>query len=327
MSKTTKSIVTLPTKQQLARRNFLFNAGSAMISIPVVTLIACNSAPTQNAIITKQSDDASTSTSTTTDTATSTDTAASTTPDTASTGTTSTEAGTATGTVSTEVIAAGTDATAWATGGTLAMKGNYADPFTEGLGSTCTVYKSSTLGPCYAKTVTRKDMTEGQAGLPTRFAILIVDVNCKPVANATVDIWHCSPAGLYSGSDASNMCTANNAAAKAARWFRAVQITDANGRVDFDTCFPGWYASRTVHVHFTISVGGTAYLTSQLFFEDTLNNEIISSQVLYKERGAKDTKNASDKVISESSLNNYYFNTKKMADGALMAWKTIVIKG
>ncbi|WP_426752119.1 hypothetical protein [Myxococcus sp. Y35] len=47
---------------------------------------------------------------------------------------------------------------------------------------------------------------------------------------------------------ASDFCTSGDAEARAARWFRGVQTTDANGRVNFDTCFPGWYSSRTIHI-------------------------------------------------------------------------------
>lgn len=214
----------------------------------------------------------------------------------------------------------------WATGGTAAMTGTYPDPFTAGLGSACSVYKAATLGPCYAATVDRKDISEGQAGLPVRLAFLIVNTSCQPVQGATVDIWHTNPSGLYSGSDASNMCTNGNATARASRWFRGLRAADANGRVDFDTCFPGWYSSRTIHIHFTVRVGGTEYLTSQLFFDDALNNEILSTQALYSARGAKDTANASDNVLRQSGLTDYYFQTQKMDDGAMLAWKTIVVR-
>ena len=221
--------------------------------------------------------------------------------------------------------AADTAVVPWATGGTASMKGAYADPFATGLGTACSVYKASTLGPCYAKTLDRQDISEGSLGLPTRLALLVVDPSCKPLSGATVDLWHCSPVGLYSGDDASDMCTSRNAAARAARWFRGVRATNAQGRVDFDTCYPGWYASRTIHIHFTVRVGGTEYVTSQLFFLDLLNDEIIASQPLYKERGGKDTTNAADKVITEAALSDCFFSTAKQADGALLAWKALVV--
>ncbi len=216
---------------------------------------------------------------------------------------------------------------AWATGGTKAMTGTYPDPFTETLGSTCDLYCASTLGPCYATTLERKDISEGHDGLPVRLALLVVDDACKPVVGATVDIWHCAPEGLYSGEDAIDFCTSGDATARAARWFRGVQTTDAKGRVDFDTCFPGWYSSRSIHIHFTIKINGVEYITSQLFFEDALDDEIIGTQPLYDARGKRDTLNTTDNVISgETDLSKYTFQTERMADGAMLAWKTLVLR-
>jgi protocatechuate 3,4-dioxygenase beta subunit len=237
-------------------------------------------------------------------------------------------AGGGSGTTGTGTASASTGgASAWATGGTKAMTGTYADPFTTALGSTCELYCASTLGPCYASTLERKDISEGHDGLPVRLAFLVVDDACKPVVGATVDIWHCAPEGLYSGEDASDFCTSGDATARAARWFRGVQTTDAKGRVDFDTCFPGWYSSRSIHIHFTIKINGVEYITSQLFFEDTLDDEIVGTQALYATRGKRDTLNTTDNVIGgETDLSKYTFQTARQADGAMLAWKTLVLR-
>ncbi|WP_394840085.1 protocatechuate 3,4-dioxygenase [Pendulispora rubella] len=241
-------------------------------------------------------------------------------------GDSSTSSGTGTDS-GTDADATGTgEAGAWATGGTAVMAGNYPDPFTSGLGAACTLTCAATLGPCYAETVERKDISEGHDGLPVRLAFLVVDESCTPVPNASVDIWHCAPEGLYSGSDASDFCTSGDATARAARWFRGVQTADANGRVDFDTCFPGWYSGRTIHIHFTIRVNGTEYVTSQLVFDDALDDEIVSTQPLYGTRGSRDTSNTNDNVVGGADLANYTFETSRMSDGAMLAWKAIVIR-
>ncbi|TNF24443.1 MAG: protocatechuate 3,4-dioxygenase [Deltaproteobacteria bacterium] len=206
------------------------------------------------------------------------------------------------------------------------MSGDYADPFADGLGATCALTCAMTLGPCYAETIRRKDVSEGHGGLPTRLALKIVDEDCTPISGADVDIWHTSPEGLYSGADAIDFCTGGDAAHRANRWFRGVQTTDADGRVDFDTCFPGWYPGRTLHVHFTVRVGETGYVTSQLFFPDALGDDIIGTQPLYRERGARDTTNQTDGVISASAVDDYTVAWARQADGALLAWKALVIR-
>ncbi|WAM30129.1 dioxygenase family protein [Myxococcus sp. NMCA1] len=223
---------------------------------------------------------------------------------------------------------AGTGASAWATGGTSAMTmaDTYPDPFAAGIGTVCALTCEATLGPCYATTIERQDISEGESGLPVRLALLVVNENCEPIPNVTVDIWHAGPAGLYSGEDASDFCTSGDAEARAARWFRGVQTTDAQGRVNFDTCFPGWYSSRTIHIHFTVRVDGAEFVTSQLFFDDALNDEVVNTQPLYDARGARDTTNQNDTVISGDAVADYVFQTGRMADGAMLAWKTLVIR-
>ena len=210
----------------------------------------------------------------------------------------------------------------WASGGTGAMAGDYPDPFDAPLGTACAITCAATLGPCYAETVERQDISEGYPGLPVRLALLVVDASCAPVEGAPVAVWHTSNQGRYSGDDAQPMCTGNDADAMAHRFFRGVQSTGADGRVDFDTCFPGWYPGRTVHIHFTVRVGGQEYVTSQLCFAQDLIAGVFSSHPDYAGFGQPDTSNASDSLYSpEGEL-----ETEKMQDGAMLAWKVLVLR-
>ena len=148
--------------------------------------------------------------------------------------------------------------TGWATGGTAAMTGAsaYPNPFTSETATACKLTCEQILGPCHGMTAVRKDISEGHAGLPVRLALRVLDESCTPVPGATVDIWHAGPGGVYSGEDQHPFCNPNDPEARAARWFRGVQTTDADGRVDFDTCFPGWYSGRAIHIHFTVQIAG-----------------------------------------------------------------------
>jgi hypothetical protein len=67
-------------------------------------------------------------------------------------------------------------------------------------------------------------------------------------------------------------------------------------------------------VHLTIRVGTTAYLTTQLFFTDALDNEIISTQPVYDTRGSRDTTNSTDTVLPKSATTaaNYIFDTEQI---------------
>jgi protocatechuate 3,4-dioxygenase beta subunit len=224
-------------------------------------------------------------------------------------------------------------AVAWAVGGTAAMTGkaSYPDPFASATAAACAATCAATLGPCYsAQAEERQDISYGYAGLPTRLYFRVLDDACRPVAGASVDIWHVSAGGKYSGSDPKNenvaFCTGDDADFTSHLYFRGKQTTDANGVVFFDTCYPGWYPGRTVHVHFTVRLGDTAYVTSQFFFDDALNDDILGGQALYSSRGARTTNNANDNVVAASSVAAYSFETLKMPDGALLAWKTIIVR-
>ena len=145
------------------------------------------------------------------------------------------------------------------------------------------------------------------------------------MTDATVDVWHTSVAGLYSGEDAALMCTSGDAQARSGRRFRGVQATDAQGRVDFDTCFPGWYRGRAIHIHFTVRRGGAEFVTSQLAFEQGLIDEVFSSHPEYALYGAPDTPNARDGILSRD-LPAFLLRGERMDDGALLASKRLVVR-
>lgn len=212
----------------------------------------------------------------------------------------------------------------WATGGTAAMAGNYADPFPL-TAATCVVLTAVTEGPCTeAADQVRKDVSEGYGGLPMRLALRIVDASCNPVAGAKVKIWHTQRTGSYSGNTPNNgMCLKDSADANK-HYFRGVQTTDANGRVDFDSCFPGWYRGRAIHIHFTVTANGKAF-TSQLVFEQALIQSIFASHVDYASFGQPDTPNATDNIVGNGNLASFTLATSRLSDGAMMAAKEIQV--
>lgn len=212
-------------------------------------------------------------------------------------------------------------ASEWASGTTALIAASYDVTFDETCAQTCEL----TLGPCYAETLDRKDISEGVAGLPARLAFLVVDTDCNPVEGAVVDIWHTSPSGLYSGEDAAQMCTTGDDEAEAGRWFRGTQTTDADGRVDFDSCFPGWYSGRAIHIHLQIRVGNTAYVTSQVGFPEDLIQDVFDNHPQYSGYGQPDTSNAADNILGDDT-ETWLMSWRRADDGVLVATKTITIR-
>ena len=217
-------------------------------------------------------------------------------------------------------------ATEWASGGTKSMTGasSYPDPFATPA-TACVLAVSATEGPCTeAADQVRKDISEGYTGLPMRLALRVVDSSCKPIAGAKVKVWHTQISGSYSGDTPNNQMCLKDRADSAKHYFRGAQTTDENGRVDFDSCFPGWYRGRAVHIHFTVSLGGRSF-TSQLVFDQDLVNEIFTNHAEYKGYGLPDTTNSTDNIVGRGDLAGYTLKTARMSDGAMLASKDLVV--
>lgn len=214
----------------------------------------------------------------------------------------------------------------WADGGAAAIGNDYPDPFTGDDPDACELLCSAVLGPCYGTTFERKDISEGQPGLPMRIAFRVVDEQCNPVPDAEVDIWHTDVRGTYSGEDTVAMCTGGDELAESGHFFRGIQRSDAGGRADFDSCFPGWYPSRAIHIHFTVRRGDTAYLTSQLYFDTALIDDVLANHPAYEDRGLAQTRNEEDGILPQDNAAKYTFSWARMDDGVLMVWKTLVLR-
>jgi protocatechuate 3,4-dioxygenase beta subunit len=124
------------------------------------------------------------------------------------------------------------------------------------------------------------------------------DGSCAPLAGAVVDVWHCDAEGIYSGVQDPGFDTEGE------DWLRGYQVTDAGGRAQFTTVYPGWYPGRANHIHFKVRTSpdsevGTEF-TSQLFFDDALSDQ-VQSQGVYAARGASGRlQNDADTIFRQS---------------------------
>ncbi|WP_036533838.1 dioxygenase family protein [Oceanobacter kriegii] len=295
-----------PSMDVISRRKLLLSSASLAVAIPVSGLVGCGS-----------SSDSSTAGSTTTDDSTS-DSATDSSSDSSTDDSSSTES-----------LSQDNSDVDWATGGTSNATVEYPNPFEEGSYSTCTLTTETTEGPCYSDSVEREDISEGLDGLPTRLCFRVVDENCDPVAGAVVDIWHCDRYGVYSGDGmtAVDFCTGGDEEYTSNDFFRGTQTTDDDGYVWFSTCWPSWYSSRAVHIHFMVIIDDLTYVTSQVGFADTLVDDIITNCTDYSDtgRGLPDTYNYDDTVFPSTGYEEYLLDTHKMSDGSLLAWKELMI--
>ena len=172
----------------------------------------------------------------------------------------------------------------------------------------CVATPAETEGPYFVdellnRSDIRSDPTTGAAvdGIPLSLTMRVYKIgdSCQPLAGAHVDIWHCNAEGLYSDESANNTV--------GQKFLRGYQVTDDAGAVTFTTIYPGWYSGRTVHIHFKVRTydgsSKTYEFTSQLFFDDTLSDQVFA-QAPYNARGNRDTRNANDNIfLGGNSMN------------------------
>jgi protocatechuate 3,4-dioxygenase beta subunit len=168
----------------------------------------------------------------------------------------------------------------------------------------CVVTPQQTEGPYFVderlrRSDVRPDPSDGsiKEGLPLALEIRVSTVSktdCKPLAGAYVDIWHCDAQGVYSDVMDSGFNTVGK------KFLRGYQVTDANGSVRFLTIYPGWYPGRTVHIHFKIRTdpGYTqgAEFTSQIYFNDSITDQVYA-QPPYASRGPRAPRNEGDSIF------------------------------
>jgi protocatechuate 3,4-dioxygenase beta subunit len=161
----------------------------------------------------------------------------------------------------------------------------------------CTLMPSQTEGPFYIDpALLRRDITDGLAGLPLILNLRVVQSpSCTPVKDAIVDIWHADSAGIYSGFTGQ----LNGIDSSGQNFLRGIQVTDANGNATFCTVYPGWYPGRTAHIHVKVLLANRTAVTSQLYFDDAVSDEVYASIEPYAVRGNSGrTRNANDGIYS-----------------------------
>ena len=161
----------------------------------------------------------------------------------------------------------------------------------------CIVRPAMTEGPYFVdeklnRSDIRSDPGSGvvKAGVPFALRFLVSRVaasGCSLLSGAQVDIWHCDAQGAYSDVQDRFGDT------RGQKWLRGHQVSNAQGVAQFQTIYPGWYPGRAVHIHFKIRYQGKDF-TSQLFFDETLNDRVLS-QAAYAKSGNR-TRNASDNI-------------------------------
>jgi protocatechuate 3,4-dioxygenase beta subunit len=207
---------------------------------------------------------------------------------------------------------------------------------------TCTMAREGTQGPYWFDVDSiRRDIREDRPGTPLHLAVRVQDLarcstggEAAPVADSVVEIWHCDAGGVYSGFESASTRgggggpggggeTSDGSYSKGdveaspaddGTYLRGAQVTDARGIARFTTVYPGWYRGRTVHIHLKVHIDKKTVLTTQLYFDEDVNDTVLATSP-YDEHTGRDTTNDRDGIFDETGL----LTTRKQQDAYLGA--------
>lgn len=168
-------------------------------------------------------------------------------------------------------------------------------------GGGCVLVPSETAGPFPLDLTAnnfyfRQDIREGKVGAPHRLRIKVIGtVDCMPMQNVRVNIWHCDADGVYSGY--ANQNGGLNTTGQT--FLRGYQFTDADGEVEFVTIFPGWYPGRVCHIHFQVYVNSNYSVISQLTYPVTEKQAVYTGNTALYPAGTDPLTPNQDGIFSD----------------------------
>ncbi len=137
------------------------------------------------------------------------------------------------------------------------------------LDAECGETEDNIEGPFYkAGAPERSSLIEpGMKGRPLTITGRVQDTQCRPLANAVLDVWQCNADGVYDNKGYT---------------LRGKIHADKQGRFELRTILPPPYKVsdtryRPAHIHLKISGPGTTVLTTQLYFAGDKWNAVDSA--------------------------------------------------
>ena len=122
---------------------------------------------------------------------------------------------------------------------------------------------------------------------------------------------------------------ADIAEAAQASFLRGIQLTNADGIAEFETIYPGWYISRTIHIHMKVHLdgeagktydGGHTAHTGQLFFDDAITGEVMRIEPYSGRPDEYRTLNSDDGILAgHEDEPGFMVNLIQLDDGNIAA--------
>ena len=178
----------------------------------------------------------------------------------------------------------------------------------------CIVTPAMTEGPFFIEEkLLRSNLVMGETedaiikACPMKLVIGVYQVDgmqCAPLSGVAVDIWHADALGVYSDV-ASGIVQSVDTRGK--QFLRGYQVTDELGIVQFETIYPGWYMSRTIHIHFKLrkqgGSGSAVEFTSQMFFDENISTKVLATGAYASHKGQRSVLNDDDHIYNGTASN------------------------
>jgi protocatechuate 3,4-dioxygenase beta subunit len=179
----------------------------------------------------------------------------------------------------------------------------------------CIVTPAMTDGPFFVdEKLNRSNLITGEtdaavaSAVPLQLVMGVYEVNgmtCTPLSGVQVDIWQANAVGVYSDI-APGVIQSVDTTGK--QFLRGYQVTDEQGSVRFETIYPGWYMSRTIHIHFKLrmihaSGGGASEFTSQMFFDEAINAMVLAKPPYSNRSDTRSVFNDDDHIYNGTAMN------------------------
>ena len=200
--------------------------------------------------------------------------------------------------------------------------------------SDCSVTNSETEGPFPIKdpsSLVKTNIIGDRTGVALSIAITILNKNddCNPLEGALVDVWHCDKDGYYSEYGGTNMQSVDYSDV---HFLRGRQVTTSEGIVEFTSIFPGWYQSRSTHIHVHVyNASGKFLLVTQIAFpEDSSDSPVVlvnaATDYGYSKGMSGYTYHSSDNVFSDG-VDNELATVEGSVSGGYELTHSIIVSG
>jgi len=160
-------------------------------------------------------------------------------------------------------------------------------PLTPACGPQAALTPRQTEGPFYTPSAPQRSslIEPGAKGERLVLTGRVVSAQCRPVAKALLDFWHCDETGAY-----------DNAGFR----YRGHLFADAEGRFRLETIFPAIYPGRARHIHVKVQAPGRRILTTQLYFPGDARDGLWRPELVVAMEARRDMRLAAFQFIVDA---------------------------